>query len=283
MPAKTIDPIVQRLESLVQASPELKESAHVYAILLPLLRAADVHAAPIALTGEQAHAKLGKGLPLLQDLDLELDYSAADDLQVQLARALERAHFPAARPIRRALQQGKLESRVLLPRVAAGDVGYVSTLAEGLQLDVGLVWIIAQNALKPALRAWCQQLSAFLAGAEWRRGYCPICGFAATLAELQSNDQAKHLRCSLCGADWPFLQLQCMYCGNENHNTLSYLYPDGERERRRIEVCDQCGGYLKVIASFAPTPVDLLPVEDLATLPLDYIAQERGYARVEVR
>jgi len=51
----------------------------------------------------------------------------------------------------------------------------------------------------------------------------------------------------------------------------------------RVEVCDKCNGYLKVVSSFAPSPPEMLPVEDLATLHLDYIAQERGYARVMVQ
>ena len=51
----------------------------------------------------------------------------------------------------------------------------------------------------------------------------------------------------------------------------------------RVEVCDKCNGYLKVVFSFAPTPPEMLPVEDLATLHLDYIAQGRGYARVMVQ
>jgi FdhE protein len=47
----------------------------------------------------------------------------------------------------------------------------------------------------------------------------------------------------------------------------------------RVEVCDSCSGYLKVIATFDPTPPEMLAVADLATLHLDYIAQERGYVR----
>jgi hypothetical protein len=39
-------------------------------------------------------------------------------------------------------------------------------------------------------------------------------------------------------------------------------------------------GYLKVIAAFTPTPPEMLPVEDFATLHLDYIAQKRDYRRV---
>jgi FdhE protein len=50
-----------------------------------------------------------------------------------------------------------------------------------------------------------------------------------------------------------------------------------------VEICDNCHGYLKVIAAFSPTPVEMLAVEDLATLHLDYIAHARGYARVPLQ
>ena len=74
-----------------------------------------------------------------------------------------------------------------------------------------------------------------------------------------------------------------MYCGNQDHNSLGYLYAESQPDKMRVEVCDQCHGYLKVIASFSPTPPELLAIEDLATLHLDYIAQQRGYARVAVK
>jgi formate dehydrogenase accessory protein FdhE len=271
------------------------------------------------MTAEEVRAKLAEGLPLLYALELDLDYDAACDLMVQLARAIEqlpsgdkrnrrplpwtRGKAPdtamlyeyarsgdgaalraaAARQIRLALEQGKLDTRELLPRVAAGEKAYADALIQSLQLDASLVWTLAWNTLRPAWQAWHRQLAPLMQGVEWRRGYCPVCGMAATLGELQDNGQVKHLRCSQCGADWLFPRMQCIYCGNEDHTTQSYFYPDGEREQHRIEVCDECGGYLKVSAAFSPTPVELLPVEDLATVHLDYIAQERGYARVQVR
>ena len=126
--------------------------------------------------------------------------------------------------------------------------------------------ILAQNALKPALRAWHKQLTPLADGFPWQKGICFVCGAAATLGELQENDQVKHLRCGQCGADWQFPRLQCMYCGNEDHQTLKHLYTESHRETMRVEVCDKCHGYLKVITSFAPTSPEMLTVEDLATL-----------------
>ncbi len=313
------DPIVDRLRSLAATSPDLNEAARVYEIILPLLRDADLNVAPLMLTREEARAKMELGLPLLHNLDLALDDQAARDLMIRLAQALESTsvndHTPkrrlpwtrtrephpvqlyehvhagddatlratAAGQLCRGLEQNEIEMSALLAHAAAGDGGYVTALAQGLQLDSALLWTLTQYVLKPALRAWARQLTPLAAGVEWLKGYCFVCGAGATLGELQGNDGIKHLRCGQCGADWISRRMQCIYCGNQDHNTLGYFYPEGEREKLRLEVCDRCKGYLKVITTFEPTPPEWLSVEDLATLHLDYIAQEDGYGRVAIR
>jgi FdhE protein len=142
---------------------------------------------------------------------------------------------------------------------------------------------LAQNALKPSLRAWCRQLTPLAKGIPWNKAACFVCGASATLAEFQDNNQVKHLRCGSCGADWLFRRLQCPHCGNEDYKTQRYLYAEKNHEKMRVEACDTCKGYLKVISSFTPTPPEMIPVEDLATLHLDYIAQEHDYARVTIQ
>jgi FdhE protein len=313
MPAAIADPIVQRLNALAQESSDLADAARVYAVILPLLRDANLDVAPIDLTEATARAKLEQGLPLLHEVDLAVDAQGVRDLMIRLARALEeppaphtapkaRAHAPdafalyesarsgdgemlraaAVRQIRLALEADRVDMSALLPRVTAGDRAFVAMLARESKLDEGLLWALAQNAIKPGLRAWQRELSTLAANGNWQRGYCFVCGAAATLGELQGNDQEKHLRCGTCGADWRFPRLQCLYCGNTDPKTLGYLYPEKLREQMRIDICDNCHGYLKVISAFSPTPVECLAVQDLATLHLDYIAQERGYARVAI-
>ncbi len=293
------DPIVQRLNALAQESPDLKEAAQVYEAILPLLRDADLHVAPVSITPEQAREKMTRGLVLLHDLDLGLDLQAVRELMLQLARAVEtkgRKNQPyklrlpwaqalyesdaGARRIRMALEENRLDIGALLVYIASGESGPFTSAAQSLQLDPSLMWTLAQNALKPALRSWCRQLTPLAEGIPWHKGYCFVCGAVAMLGELQEDDQAKHLRCGQCGADWSFRRLQCMYCGNEDHRTQQYFYAESQGEKTRIEMCDKCHGYLKVIAAFTPTPPEMLTVEDLATLHLDYIAQERGYKRV---
>jgi len=301
MPTKstnTADPIIQRLRALTKESPDLKDIAQLYEAILPLLRDADLHVGTISLTSEQVRAKIEAGLPLLHDVNLDLDVESVRELMIKLARAVETAskknswhklRLPwvhtagapasAARQIRTALEENKLDVGALLPHIAAGDNAPVATAAQGLELDPGLLMTLAQNALKPALRAWCRQLTPLVKGIPWYRGACFVCGATPTLGELQENNQVKHLRCGQCGADWQFPRLVCLHCGNEDPDTQRYLSAEGRLEKMRVEVCDKCHGYLKVINSFTPTSPEMLTVEDLATLHLDYIAEARGYAR----
>jgi FdhE protein len=274
----TVDPIVQRLRLSAHDSPDISEIARMYEAILPLLRDADLRVAPVSMTREQAHAKMAKGLPLLHDINLEFDYEAAREFILLLVRAVEQSdENNQARQIRSALEEHRLDAGNLLAHTATGDRGSVKSMAQHLDLNADLVWTLAQNAFKPALREWRRQLAHLAEGIPWQKGSCYVCGAAATLAELQGNNLVKHLRCSQCGADWRFPRLQCMYCGNEDHHTLKHLYTESHLETMRVEVCDTCHGYLKVITSFAPTSPEMLTVEDLATLHLDSIAKARGY------
>jgi hypothetical protein len=134
-----------------------------------------------------------------------------------------------------ALENNRLDTTELLTYISAGERGPVTAAAQDLQLDPGLLWTLAQNALKPALRAWCRQLTPLAQGASWNRGTCFVCGGTATLAELQDTtrrstfaaDHAAQTGRTGCGA----------YCGMKIHD-LRYCLMNGTR-KTRIEVCDQ--------------------------------------------
>ncbi|HYA31747.1 MAG TPA: formate dehydrogenase accessory protein FdhE, partial [Thermodesulfovibrionales bacterium] len=260
----------------------------LYEAILPLLSNTSLCPAPVSLTLAEARRKMQEGLPLLHSLDLELSAEAVHKLMTDLARAIENIwdkkvsseSRDAIRLVRVALEENTLDVSRLLPLVTAGEGDALASAAHTLQIDPWLVRTLLQSALKPALRAWCRQLAPLAEGIPWNKGSCFICGAQAVLGELQGNNLIKHLRCGECGADWVVRRLQCTYCGNEDHKTLGYFSPKGQSGNARVEVCDKCKGYLKVIPSFTPMSAEMLAVEDLATLHLDCIARERGYARV---
>jgi len=237
-------------------------------------------AAPITLTEDQARRKLSEGDFLLHGAVFVFDHVAARDLLLRLARAMEEAGRVATSPIRHALERDRLNPEELLGHAAEGDFPFFAARAEEQALDASLLWTMAQSALKPTLRICCGELTPLVQTAlGWESACCFICGAPAALGELQGGEQAKHLRCGQCGADWLIRRLRCVYCGNEDPSHLGVLYPEGRRENVRVEVCDKCHGYLKVVSRFAPCSPEELAVEDLATLYLDCLARERGYRR----
>lgn len=278
------DLIVRRLRELGEESPDLKELAQAYAAFLPLLDNAGLHVSPPSLTAEEARTKMEGGHHLLDGLDLELDLQEVQALMLRLAGSLEkRLQGSRVRLIGSALQDEILDVAGLLSLAARGESDSIRLAAEDLGLDHRLLKTLAESALRPAFRAWRRQLSSLADGVPWNKGTCYVCGALPTLGEFRDNNLMKYLRCGRCGADWQFRRLQCLYCGNEDHRSLGFLYMEGDKKQYRVEVCDKCKGYLKVISTFSPTPSALLQVEDLATLRLDYIAQSHGYIRPGVQ
>ncbi len=309
----TADPILERLHALAEASPELAEMASIYAAILPLLRADALKTTPLDMTAAQAREKLSRGLPLLSGVPLGIDEWDARNLMIELARALERVPEQApdpnrpvvlrsdrrtaprvnrgaedtawerateARLIRLELEQGNLNAGEIMALVAGNQHSSVVERAAARQLDAQLLWTISQYALEPALRAYCQQLTALVENVAWSKATCFLCGAEATYAELQGNEQSKHLRCGRCGADWSMPRMQCAHCGNEDHKTLTYLFAEQERDLIcRVQVCDACHGYMKILTTFSPAPPELVIVQDLATFHLDIIAENEGYTR----
>jgi FdhE protein len=137
---------------------------------------------------------------------------------------------------------------------------------------------VAQVAAMPLLMAAALTFETHAAGA-WQRGYCPVCGSWPSLAELRGIERERRLRCGCCGGDWPLPLLQCAFCRELDHEKLGALQPEGEEQLRRVETCESCRGYLKSAATYGALPIRTLVLLDLTTVPLDLVAQERGYAR----
>ena len=71
---------------------------------------------------------------------------------------------------------------------------------------------------------------------------------------------------------------RCIYCGETGESFLTSA-DDPDHPSRRVELCRNCGDYLKNVDAKTRTPFELLPVADLATSDLDVGAAGRGYTR----
>jgi FdhE protein len=137
------------------------------------------------------------------------------------------------------------------------------------------------SALGPSLATVGRALAEGLGDSTRQQGACPVCGGAALMAELGGKEGQRLLTCSFCRARYRVRRLACVHCDTDDTARLAY-FDSEDAPGFRLDVCDGCGHYLKTIDFRDMDRVAVPELDDLASLPLDLLARERGYARVSL-
>jgi FdhE protein len=113
-------------------------------------------------------------------------------------------------------------------------------------------------------------------------GVCPCCGFLPVASVVKSVGEVANLRylhCALCNTEWNLVRVKCAAC--DATEGISYRQLEGAAVKQpgavRAETCDSCKSYLKIVYQ-EKGGVDAV-ADDLATLALDILVDEAGYAR----
>ena len=109
---------------------------------------------------------------------------------------------------------------------------------------------------------------------------CPSCGYLPGSAIVRTDGDVsglRYLHCALCNTEWHLVRATCTGC--KESDRVSYLHVDGGTPAVRAEVCDSCGGYLKIMYQEKSAAVDPI-ADDLASLALDLLVDEAGYNRL---
>ncbi len=177
-------------------------------------------------------------------------------------------------------KNGKLSLRELVRLVVAGNKEYIHDAAK--KLNIGseeLIFIITVLA-RPVMRRLARSVRAKAELQDISRDRCPVCGGAPLMAKIREDDGKRILECSLCATEWMARRLRCLACGNEDDAALGLLYI--EEDACRIDKCDKCRAYIKTVDERKKPGIKIraLPVEDVATLYLDILAETKGYHRL---
>lgn len=148
-------------------------------------------------------------------------------------------------------------------------------ISEGL--DLALAPLIGA-----ALQACWTRLAMELQTAQVARpaypNLCPVCGSHPVSSVVRiggAENGLRFLHCSLCSSEWHVVRAKCSNC--DNSKDIAYLSLEGHNEAISAETCPECQTYLKVLRQDKDPHVD--PVaDDLATLPLDILVGEEGFA-----
>ena len=211
--------------------------------------------------------------PVLHDAILALDSerlaSWTSDLFGSAATDEQRRSLE---PVDRAQAIALLEAAIAL------DADRLDAIAEQRADDPHRLAAVMQLVAMPILLT-CRVRLASEVPRGWNRGYCPVCGAWPAFTELRGLERERRARCGRCASDWRFDVLRCPFCDERDHAQLSGLVVDGEEERRRLDVCKRCSGYVKGITTLMAVPDESVPVLDLESVELDLVATERGFAR----
>jgi FdhE protein len=109
---------------------------------------------------------------------------------------------------------------------------------------------------------------------------CPFCGRKPGLGVLRplGDGARRNLLCGFCLCEWEFRRIVCPGCDEKDHAKLP-VYTADEFRYIRVECCDTCRTYLKSVDLSKNGLAEPL-VDELASVPLDLWAQERGYVKL---
>jgi len=113
---------------------------------------------------------------------------------------------------------------------------------------------------------------------------CPRCNGLPQLSYFALSGEAlvsgpRYLVCARCGHNWVFSRMTCAACGEPATLRLP-IYQEGEYlPHMRVDACESCHRYLLTIDLRKDTRAIPI-VDELAGLPLDLYAQERGMTKI---
>ena len=118
---------------------------------------------------------------------------------------------------------------------------------------------------------------ALIGNAEWKKGYCPVCGAFPTIALIEEKITRRWLHCSQCGHDWLFSRVICPYCEFEAQEGMDFFYVE-KRTQEAAFSCDKCQRYLVTLNRVSDLNDHELDVSALSLTHLDVIMQGKGLA-----
>jgi FdhE protein len=173
-------------------------------------------------------------------------------------------------------------ARAVIAKLRDREIGALEALADeflhGAVTDAGAALYVAA-----ALQVYFTRLAAGLPAASLRllpqRGLCPCCGSTPVSGVVTASGRTpgtRYLYCSLCATAWNHVRATCITCGETRSLSLKGIEDDSGAIK--AETCNECHTYAKMLYQARDMKVDPF-ADDLATLGLDLLVAEAGWAR----
>lgn len=220
----------------------------------------------LALSNEELADRLIAGRRLIDWSQLALDWP---ELRLRLRQVVDvlRRHD--------VLEAGDAEALLVLGRGpdlpdavqswydgSNGVAGVASAMADVLSVST-----------RPFLTRAAEVVQQRVSTEPWRRGDCPMCGGLPVFAVIPASGD-RQLVCGRCHSRWAFDARTCPRC-HVSGRLRAFSAHDGTYQ---VAACEACQRYVKALdVRRAGRPL-FLPLDTVATLPLDQALAAQGFA-----
>jgi formate dehydrogenase accessory protein FdhE len=202
--------------------------------------------------------------------------------RAELATYVVRVALPGVMEAAVAAGTETLREATLLRFHDADPEGLVESWLDGDETR-GTDTFLARASAQPILEA-LPELAAQLRRSDAGERSCPRCGGRPQVAVFPETGEAlltaqRTLVCSRCSNEWALSRMTCASCGETSGAKMPILSDVDVFPHLRIDACEICRGYL-ITVDQRKDPHAIPIVDDLAALPLDLVAAERGYTKI---
>ncbi len=173
------------------------------------------------------------------------------------------------------VEKGRINMLDAVGAALNGDGEPFENYGKMYKADPALMLFIISSSIQPCIEEMANNVdSSFLE--KWWQVSCPVCGRTTRVARLKSRK--RYLACTFCGAVYLADAFLCANCGNGDPGTLKFLAPE-EHPEFRVDFCEKCKHYLKVIDEDKLRKHIPKGLEDIMTINLDLMAKNAGLVR----
>jgi len=278
-----LENLEEDVKRVLKDSPEYEKLLGVFKEMLIAQREArdKLPAVEVDLDAGKAAEFANAGEALLGKIEAGLDADAAAELFEKL-KGIAAGHGDEfgeeTGKIDVAIEAGRLDLKGLLEEVfAGGSAEDLKKKAMDLELDPHFFALLVFSSVRPSLELYAEKLRPMIDDKDLEKRLCPVCGRMPYISLLEGEEGRRALCCPACSTTWRFPRLRCVNCGEEDHEKLRMLYPEGGSRERYADVCDECKRYLKVVDSRKLVRAPVMMIADAATLHIDMLAQREGF------
>ncbi len=243
-----------------------------------------------------------QGRPLLLRDEFPYDYDQACELFHELAEVLEKSDgviSEACIQIQDSIKSGDLDLKEAFTAYLKTDENFFMGWSEKTPEAPRTLNFLIQSAITPSIKAAALELAQFLpqqeretpkkpANAELdfeislpparAHSHCPVCGSVAFMHTLHHKQGFRYANCSFCHTEYRVRRLACGYCDESNPEKLKFFTVE-DSPGYRVDVCETCKSYMKTADFRELAKISIPALDDLESLPLDFVAVEEGYRR----